>query len=140
MCRKPPRNIHSKLRLENHVNYVRYFTFATLVRIHTGQWWGPQTSTSVFAKCRRNWPPPLTCVDPHTTKRGVSVCPHFLASISRCQLLSQDRELLFIFCFGIGSVAFYFLRLRIIDVGYKKGNKGRQAFRPYMGALFSATN
>ena len=47
----------------------------------------------MFAERGRNRPPPLTRVDPHTTKRGVSMCPHFLASISRCRLLSQDREM-----------------------------------------------
>ena len=48
----------------------------------------------VFAERGRNGPPPATRVDHHTTKRGVSVCPHFLASISRCRLFSQDQELL----------------------------------------------
>ena len=41
---------------------------------------------SVFAERGRKRPPPLARVDPYTTKRGVSVCPHFLASISRCRL------------------------------------------------------
>ena len=52
----------------------------------------------VFAERGRKRPPPLSRVDPHTTKRGVSVCPHFLASfhtVSRCRLFSQDRELCF---------------------------------------------
>ena len=49
----------------------------------------------MYAKRGRKRPPPLNCVDPHKTKRGVSVCPHFLASISCWRLLSQDRELCF---------------------------------------------
>ena len=36
---------------------------------------------AVFAERRRKRPPPLNCVDPHTTKLGESVCPHFLDSI-----------------------------------------------------------
>ena len=40
-------------------------------------------------------PPPRSHVGAHTIKRTVSVCPHFLASISRCRLLSQDRKLCF---------------------------------------------
>ena len=43
---------------------------------------------AVFAERGRKRPPPLTRVDPYTTKRGVSVCPHFLASIS-CWRLSS---------------------------------------------------
>ena len=39
-------------------------------------------SRTGFAERGRKRPPPLNRVDPHTTKRGVSVCPHFLASIS----------------------------------------------------------
>ena len=34
-------------------------------------------------------------MEPHTTEHGESVCTYFLASISRCRLLSQDRELCF---------------------------------------------
>ena len=49
----------------------------------------------VFAERGRKRPPPLARVDPHTTKRGVSVCPYFVTSISRCRLFSQDRELCF---------------------------------------------
>ena len=52
-------------------------------------------ATAVFAERGRKRPPPLTRVDPHTTERSVSVCPYFHASISRCRLLSQDRELCF---------------------------------------------
>ena len=40
-------------------------------------------------------PPPLTRVDPHATKRGMSMCPDFFTSISRCRLLSQDKKLCF---------------------------------------------
>ena len=39
---------------------------------------------AVFAERGRDRPPPLTRVDPHKTKRGVSMRPHILASISRC--------------------------------------------------------
>ena len=39
--------------------------------------------------------PPRSRVGAHKIKRAVSVCPHFLASISRCRLLSQDRKLCF---------------------------------------------
>ena len=37
----------------------------------------------VFAECGLFGPPPLTHVDPHTTKCDVSACLHFCASISR---------------------------------------------------------
>ena len=47
-----------------------------------------RTFTTVFVERERKRPPPLPRVDPHTTKRGVSVCPHFLASISCWRLLS----------------------------------------------------
>ena len=40
-------------------------------------------------------PPPLTRVEPHITEYSLSVCPYFLASISRCRLSSKDRELCF---------------------------------------------
>ena len=47
----------------------------------------------------RTWelwrPPPRSHVGAHTIKRAVSVCPHFLASISCFRLLSQDRKLCF---------------------------------------------
>ena len=46
------------------------------------------TRIPVFAERGRKRPPPLTRVYPHTTKRGVSVCPYFLASISCWRLLS----------------------------------------------------
>ena len=39
----------------------------------------PESDSAVFAERGRNRPPPLTRVDPHTIKRGVSVYPHFLA-------------------------------------------------------------
>ena len=43
---------------------------------------------------RGSWrAPPRSHVGAHTIKRAVSVCPHFLASISRFRLLSQDRKL-----------------------------------------------
>ena len=50
----------------------------------------------VFPERGRNWPPPLTREDPHTTKRAVSVCPHFLASISSYRV-SDDRTCALIF-------------------------------------------
>ena len=62
-------------------------------RARIGQAALPQRFSAVFAERGRIRLPPLTRVDPHTTKRGVSMCPHFLASISCCWLLSQDREL-----------------------------------------------
>ena len=41
----------------------------------------------------RSWrPPPRFHAGAYAMKRAVSVCPHFLASISRCRLLSQDRN------------------------------------------------
>ena len=42
------------------------------------------------------WPPPLIHVEPHTIEHGLSVCSHFLASISRYWLLSQVQELCFL--------------------------------------------
>ena len=50
---------------------------------------------SVFPDRGTERPPPLTRVEPHKSKHGVSVCLHFLAQIPRCGLLSQDRELCF---------------------------------------------
>ena len=45
---------------------------------------------------RGSWrPPPRSNVGAHTIKHAVSVCLHFLASISRFRLLSQDRKLCF---------------------------------------------
>ena len=50
---------------------------------------------AVFRDHGTQRPPPLTRVKPHTSKHGVSVCSQFPASISRCRLLSQGRELCF---------------------------------------------
>ena len=47
---------------------------------------------TVFAERGRFQPSPLTRVDPYTNKCGVPMCPHFCALISRCRLLSQNRE------------------------------------------------
>ena len=45
---------------------------------------------------RGTWrPPPRSHVGAHTITRAVSVCPHFLASISLFRLSSQDRALCF---------------------------------------------
>ena len=45
---------------------------------------------------RGSWrPPPRSHVGAYTIKRAVSVCPHFLASISRFHLLSKDQKLCF---------------------------------------------
>ena len=49
----------------------------------------------MFAKRETFRPSQLIRVDPYTTKCEMFVCPHFLASISRCRLISQDRELYF---------------------------------------------
>ena len=56
----------------------------------------PLSVISLWFLDRGNFRPlPLTRMKPHTTKHGVSVYPHFLASISRCRVLRQDRELCF---------------------------------------------
>ena len=51
------------------------------------------TEDSVIPE-RGSWrPPPSSHVGAHTIKRAVSAYPHFLAPISRYQLLSQDQKL-----------------------------------------------
>ena len=50
---------------------------------------------TVIPERGRWWPPPRSHVGAHPNKCTVSVCPHFLASISRCRLLMQDRKLCF---------------------------------------------
>ena len=53
----------------------------------------PSIHSGAVIPHRGSWrPPPHSHVGAHTIKRAVSVCPHFLASISRFRLLSQDRN------------------------------------------------
>ena len=63
-----------------------------ILRIH----WGKILGIVPVIPDRGSWrPPPRSHVGAHTIKRAVSVCPHFLVSISRSRLLSQDRKLCF---------------------------------------------
>ena len=58
-----------------------------VVASHSNQWSNLTVETVVPE--RGSWRSPLRShVGAHTIKRAASVCPHFLASISRCRLLT----------------------------------------------------